>query len=161
MNKITFTPIGIIHSPFKESSGTPIQTAAGEGVKGSVELFPEYAEGMQDLGDYSHIILIYHFHLCTKFSLTLTPFMDTRPHGVFATRAPCRPNPIGFSIVRLLNIKKNILFIQDLDVIDGTPLLDLKPYVPEFDVKVVDKQGWLKSNVYRLKNTKDDGRFIG
>lgn len=157
MSEIIFNPIGIIHSPFKEPSGTPIQTAAGEGVEGSVEIFPEYAEGVQDLGEYSHIILIYHFHLCTNYSLTLIPYMDTKPHGLFATRAPCRPNPIGLSVVRLLRIEQQKLFIRDMDIIDGTPLLDLKPYVPEFDVKEVDKRGWLTNNVHRLRDMKADG----
>ena len=159
MDEIRYKPIGIIHSPFKEPKGTPIQPTAAKGVDGAVEVFPEYVEGLKDLDGFSHIILIYHFHLSRKFSLKVKPFMDDQIRGVFSTRAPSRPNPIGISVVRLIKIEKNILHIRDVDIIDGTPLLDIKPYVPEFDVRVVDKIGWLERNVNKLPISKDDGRF--
>jgi tRNA-Thr(GGU) m(6)t(6)A37 methyltransferase TsaA len=159
MDEITYRPIGIIHSPFKEPRGTPIQPAAAWGVAGTVELFPEYVEGLADLDGFSHIILIYHFHLCRKPSLRVKPFMDDEVHGVFAVRAPSRPNPIGISAVRLVGIEGNVLHIQDVDVVDGTPLLDIKPYVPEFDVRAVEKTGWLDKNVHKLARSQDDGRF--
>jgi len=159
MGEIKYKPIGIIHSPFQQPKGTPIQPTAAKGVDGTVEVFPEYVEGLKDLDGFSHIILIYHFHLSKKFSLKVKPFMDNQIHGVFSTRAPSRPNPIGISIVRLIKIEKNILYIRDVDVIDGTPLLDIKPYVPEFDVRAVDKIGWLEKNVNKLPTSKDDGRF--
>ncbi|MCD6450557.1 MAG: tRNA (N6-threonylcarbamoyladenosine(37)-N6)-methyltransferase TrmO [Thermotogaceae bacterium] len=159
MDEIKYKPIGIIHSPFKEPKGTPIQPAAAKGVEGVAEIFPEYVEGLKDLEGFSHIILIYHFHLSKKFSLKVKPFMEDRIHGVFSTRAPSRPNPIGISIVRLIKIEKNILYIRDVDIVDGTPLLDIKPYVPEFDERKVDKIGWLEENVNKLPTTKDDGRF--
>ena len=159
MNLITYRPIGIIHSPFKETVGTPIQPAAGEGIKGDVVVFPEYAEGLKDLENFSHIILIFHFHLITKSLLKLKPFMSERIRGVFSTRAPSRPNPIGISTVRLLGIEGNLLHIQDVDMIDETPLLDIKPYVPQFDAREVEKIGWLKKEIHKLPKSKDDGRF--
>ncbi len=160
MNEIKYKPIGIIHSPFKEPKGTPIQPAGAKDINGKVELFPEYTEGLKDLRGFSHIILIYHFHLSKKAPLKVKPYMDNKAHGVFAMRGPARPNPIGISVVRLIKIEKNILYIRDVDIVDGTPLLDIKPYIPEFDIRKVEKIGWLKKNVNRLSITKDDGRFI-
>ena len=159
--EIVYKPIGIIYSPFNEPKGVPIQSTSAKGVKGEVEVFEEYKEGLEDLDGFSHIILIYHFHLTKNFKLKVKPFMDNEFHGVFATRAPARPNPIGISIVRLIKIENNILFIEDVDIVNGTPLLDVKPYVPQFDIKEVGKIGWLEKNVHKLKNLKDDGRFIG
>ena len=159
MGEIKYKPIGIIHSPFKEPKGTPIQPAAAKGVNGLVEVFPEYSEGLKDLEGFSHIILIYHFHLSKESSLKVKPYMDDQIRGVFSTRAPCRPNPIGISVVRLIAIKGNKLYIQDIDIVDGTPLLDIKPYVPEFDVRAIEKIGWLERNVSKLSKSKDDGRF--
>ena len=128
-------------------------------MEGEIEIFPEYVAGLQDLEGFSHIILIYHFHLAKTASLTAQPFMDSREHGVFAMRGPSRPNPIGISTVRLTTIKGNILHIKDIDIINGTPLLDIKPYVPEFDGRKVEKIGWLANQVEKLKTTTDDGRF--
>jgi tRNA-Thr(GGU) m(6)t(6)A37 methyltransferase TsaA len=160
MDKIIYKPIGVIHSPFKEPKGTPIQPAGAKGIGGSVEVFPEYAEGIKDVEGFSHIILIYHFHLSGGASLRVKPYMDSEAHGIFATRAQGRPNPIGISIVRLIGIDDNILHIQDVDIVDGTPLLDIKPYVPEFDVMEGIKIGWLERNVHKLLTSKDDGRFV-
>ncbi|MGA1790047.1 MAG: tRNA (N6-threonylcarbamoyladenosine(37)-N6)-methyltransferase TrmO [bacterium] len=159
MKKIIYRPIGIIHSPFREPSGTPIQAAGAKGIDGRIEIFPEYVEGLKDLEGFSHIFLIYHFHLCHKPSLTVRPFLDKSPHGVFSTRAPARPNPIGLSVVRLIRVDGNMLFIQDLDIIDGTFLLDIKPYVPEFDERKRERIGWLEENIHRLNGMQDDGRF--
>jgi len=130
---VEFRPIGVIHTPFKEPQGTPIQPTAAEGVEGRVEVFSEFADGLKDIEGFSHIILLYHFHLCREVKLRVKPFLDDEFRGVFATRAPCRPNPIGFSVVRLLEVRKNILRVCDVDIIDGTPLLDIKPYVHELD----------------------------
>jgi len=159
MDEIKYKVIGVIHSPFREPRGTPIQPAAGKGIEGTVEVFPEYTEGLKDIEGFSHIILVYHFHLSKKSSLKVQPYMDNKAHGVFAMRGPSRPNPIGISTVRLVRIKENILHIQDVDIIDGTPLLDIKPYVPEFDIQEVEKIGWLEKNVHKLSISKDDGRF--
>ena len=160
METIKYKPIGIIHSSFKKPVGTPIQPYAAKGIKGTVELFPEYVEGLKDLEGFSHIILLYHFHLPKKASLKVKPFMDTKKHGVFAMRGPSRPNPIGISTVKLNRIEKNIIHIQNVDIVDNTPLLDIKPYVPKFDVFNAEKIGWLEKNVYKLSRSRDDGRFI-
>ena len=160
MHEITYKPIGVIHSPFKEPKGTPIQPEGAKGIDGTVEVFPEYGEGLKDLEGFSHIILIYHFHLSKGASLTAKPFMDREPRGVFAMRGPSRPNPIGISVVRLFRIKESILHIQDVDIVDGTPLLDIKPYVPRFDVRAADSIGWLEENVHKVETSKDDGRFV-
>jgi tRNA-Thr(GGU) m(6)t(6)A37 methyltransferase TsaA len=159
MNKICFRPIGIVRSPFKQAKGTPIQPSASVDTAGTIELLPEYSEGLQDLEGFSHIILLYYFHKAKEPQMKVRPFMDDREHGIFAQRAPSRPNPIGLSIVRLDKIKNNILFIRDVDLLDGTPLLDIKPYVPEFDIRQVTRTGWLEKNVRKLEKTKDDERF--
>jgi tRNA-Thr(GGU) m(6)t(6)A37 methyltransferase TsaA len=160
MNNITYKPIGVIHSQFKEPRGTPIQPPGARGIEGRVELFPEYVEGLKDLDGFSHVILVYHFHRAKRPSLLMKPFMDDQPHGIFAIRAPSRPNPIGISVVRLVRIENNVLHIEDVDIIDGTPLLDIKPYVPEFDPQQVEKRGWLEKNVPKVSTAKDDGRFV-
>ncbi len=159
-NVICYTPIGIIHTPFKEPRGVPIQPSAAREIEGKVELFPEYVQGLKDLEGFSHIILIYHFHLAKLGSLLVKPYMDDEYHGVFATRAPSRPNPIGLSIVRLVRVEGNILHVRDVDIVDGTPLLDIKPYVPDFDVREVERIGWLENNIHKLSKARDDGRFI-
>jgi len=159
MNKIKYKPIGIIHSPFKEPHGTPIQPAGAKDIEGTVEIFPEYAKGLKDIEGFSHIILIYHFHLSKEFFLEVKPYMDDQLRGVFATRAPARPNPIGISIVHLLKREGEKLFIRDVDIVDDTPLLDIKPYVPEFDIREGEKIGWLEKNVNKLHKAKDDGRL--
>jgi tRNA-Thr(GGU) m(6)t(6)A37 methyltransferase TsaA len=159
MDEVKYRPIGIIHSPFKNPKGTPIQPAGAKGINGTVEVFPKYAEGLKDVEGFSYIILIYHFHLSKRASLTVKPFMDDEVRGIFAMRGPSRPNPIGLSVVRLIRIEQSILHIRDVDIVDGTPLLDIKPYVPEFDVREAEKTGWLERNVHKLSTSKDDGRF--
>ena len=154
-----FEPIGTIHSPFKKSYGTPIQPAAARDTEGTVEIFPKYEEGLIDIEGFSHIILIYHFHLSVDYSLKVKPYLDDNLHGVFATRSPARPNPIGMSIVRLDKVEGRKLFIRNVDIIDGTPLLDIKPYIPAFDQQDTVKIGWLKKNVNKLFNMKDNNRF--
>lgn len=156
---MNFKPIGIVHSPFKEAIGVPIQPKAAKGIKGTIEVFAEFADGLADLDGFSHIILICHFHLAQNYKLKVIPYMDDQQRGVFATRAPSRPNPIGISVVRLNRIVNNILYIQDVDIIDGTPLLDIKPYVPDFDSVENIKIGWLEKRVHKLSTSKDDGRF--
>ncbi len=159
MNEIKYKPIGVVCSPFKEPKGTPIQPSAAKGISGTIDIFPEYAEGLKDIEGFSYIILIYHFHLSKKTGLVAKPFMDTKERGVFAIRGPSRPNPIGISIVRLVGIEGNTIHIQDVDIVNGTPLLDIKPYVPEFDIREAEKTGWLEKNVHKLPSSKDDGRF--
>ena len=159
MEIIEYCPIGIIHSPYSTPKGTPIQPSAVRGNEGKIEIFPEFAEGLEDLAGFSHIFLIYHFHLSKKFSLKVKPFLDDTRRGLFATRAPSRPNPIGISVVRLVDIHESTLRIQNLDVLDGTPLLDIKPYVPQFDVYPVEKIGWIEKKIRKIKDAADDGRF--
>ena len=159
MEEISYRPIGIIRSPYKETEGTPIQTTGAKGVGGTVEILPELVEGLKDLDGFSRIILIYHFHLSKGYSLTVKPFLDDTPRGVFSTRAPKRPNSVGLSIVKLLKIKGATLYIEDVDIVDSTPLLDIKPYVPEFDVKEAIRIGWLRGRAERATETEADERF--
>ena len=159
MNKVTYRPIGVVQSPFKEPKNVPIQASASKGTKGSIEVNPKYAEGLKDLEGFSHIILLYHFSLVKTCSLLVKPFLDDRLHGVFATRSPARPNVIGISTVRLIRIENTTLYIQDVDILDGTPLLDIKPYVPKFDYRRTTKIGWFSDKISKLNETKDDGRF--
>ena len=160
MNEIKYKPIGTIHTPHEEAEGTPIQPKGAKGIKGEVEVYPEYEEGLKDLEGFSHIILLFHCHLSGNYSLRQKPYMDDEEHGVFAMRGPCRPNPIGLSVVKLNDVKGNTLEIENVDIIDDTPLLDIKPYVPEFDHNEVEKIGWLGENVQKLSDTRDDGRFL-
>jgi tRNA-Thr(GGU) m(6)t(6)A37 methyltransferase TsaA len=159
MEEIICRPIGIIRSPYKETEGTPIQTTGAKGVGGTAEIVPECAEGLRDLEGFSHIILIYHFHLSRGYSLTVKPFLDDTPRGVFATRAPKRPNAIGISVVRLVKIEGATLYIEDVDIVDSTPLLDIKPYVPEFDAKEAERIGWLAGKAEKAAETDADKRF--
>jgi tRNA (adenine37-N6)-methyltransferase len=134
-------PIGIIHSPFSDKDQTPIQAARSQAL-GQVQVFPEFIEGLDGLEGFSHIFLLYVFHASISYTLRVQPFLDDRTHGLFATRYPCRPNPIGLSVVELLGRKDDLLEIRGVDVLDGTPLLDIKPYVPDFDQRVDVRAGW-------------------
>ncbi len=156
---VIYQPIGIIHTPFKELEGMPIQSAGAAGTTGTVEVFKTYQSGLVDLDGFSHIILIYHFHQALGFSLSVTPFLDSRPRGVFATRAPKRPNPIGLSVVKLVRIEAAVLFVENIDVLDQTPLLDIKPYVPEFDHFSADRTGWLEKARRNVQTRRSDERF--
>jgi len=159
METIEFKPIGIINSPFKELKGMPIQPSGAKGVQGKVRLFSEYKAGLKDLDGFSHIILVYHFHLSKGFSLKTKPFLDDAVRGVFATRAPRRPNLIGLSVVELEKIEGTTLYISNVDIVDGTPLLDIKPYVPEFDLREDIKIGWLTNRSNLATEKKSDDRF--
>ena len=140
---INLRPIGIIHSPHLIANETPVQPVYARGATGSAEIYPEFADGLQDLEGFSHILLIYQFHKAGPHKLITKPFLEDTPHGVFATRSPSRPNPIGLSPVRLLRREGPVLFLDDLDVLDGTPLLDIKPHVGRFDHKDLVRSGWL------------------
>jgi tRNA-Thr(GGU) m(6)t(6)A37 methyltransferase TsaA len=158
---ITYKPIGTIHSPFKEIEGTPIQPTGAKGIAGTVEIDPEYSDGLKDIEGFSHIILIYHFHLSEGYLLKVKPFLDDNLHGVFTTRAPRRPNPIGMSVVKLISVDDCILHIEDVDIVDGTPLLDIKPYVPEFDARKTERIGWLYKKADKVSEVRADRRFKG
>jgi len=159
MEEILYRPIGVIRSPFQDTRNMPIQPAGARGVAGTVEVEPTYADGLRDLEGFSHIILIYHFHRASGYALEVRPFLDDTPRGLFATRAPRRPNPVGLSVVRLVRVEGCILHIEDVDVVDGTPLLDIKPYVPEFDVREGERIGWLTDRVTRAHRARADDRF--
>lgn len=158
--QITFSSIGTIHTPFTRLEGMPIQPSGAREVKGTIILEPQYGEGLRDLDGFSHITLLYHLHRSKGYRLTVTPFLDTVERGLFATRAPRRPNPIGLSIVRLEYIDGLILHIQDIDVLDGTPLLDIKPWIPLFDVRENARAGWLDDKQRGSRSMKSDRRFV-
>jgi tRNA-Thr(GGU) m(6)t(6)A37 methyltransferase TsaA len=151
------TPIGIIHSPHQRADGTPVQAALATGVQGTVEVFPEYAAGLRDLDGFERIWLVYWFDRAKPAQLVVTPYLDTTPRGLFATRAPSRPNPIGLSSVRLLEISGHILHVDGLDILDNTPLLDIKPYLPSFDAFQAERTGWCAD--VQSGGTVADGRF--
>ena len=140
-NKISYTPIGVIHSAHITADQTPIQPVYAKSCQGRAEIIPEFAEGLRDLEGFSHIYLIYHFHRAKTVKLTVKPFLQDVERGLFATRASCRPNPIGLSIVRLAKIEGTILHLADVDILDGTPLLDIKPYTAKFDCITTTRNG--------------------
>ena len=157
---IEFEPIGVIHTPYHEPKGMPIQPAGAAGVQGTVEVFEEFRDGLADLDGFSHVVLLYHFHLSPTFKLRVVPFMDTVARGLFATRAPKRPNPIGLSIVQLDRIEDGVLHVRNVDIVDGTPLLDIKPYVPEFDAPKEVRTGWLAEARKTVSDRRSDERFV-
>jgi tRNA-Thr(GGU) m(6)t(6)A37 methyltransferase TsaA len=142
--KFSMHPIGIIHTPFKALDLTPIQASRSQAI-GRVEVHPEFADGLQDIDGFSHVILLYLFDQAKGYSLRVKPFLDNREHGLFATRYPNRPNPIGLSVVRLLFRQENNLTVEGIDTLDGTPLLDIKPYVTDFDVRTDAHVGWYET----------------
>ena len=160
MSDIVFHPIGTIHTPFQAIKKMPIQPMGAKGVEARIELFEEFTDGLKDLDGFSHIILIYHFHKGDGYNLRVKPFMDTEERGLFATRAPKRPNGIGISIVQLRKIENNILYVEEADILDGTPLLDIKPFFTQFDNRENVKSGWLDQK-WEEKNRKlkSDERF--
>ncbi len=156
---IIFHPIGYIRSPFDTPEGMPIQPAGAKDVEGHIELYGALEEGLQDLEGFSHIIMLYQFHQNKDFKLKVKPFMDTEERGLFSTRAPRRPNMIGMSTVELLAIEGNILKIKGVDVLDKTPLIDIKPYVAKFDAVPATRFGWLEENATKADDLKSDKRF--
>ena len=137
-------PIGVIHSPFEEKGQMPIQASRSQAI-GLAEIYPEFAEGLQDIEGFSHIILIYAFHLSSGYTLHVKPFLDDHERGLFSTRYPRRPNPIGLSIVHLMSRREDTLTFEGADVLNGTPLLDIKPYVPDFDHQTEVRTGWYET----------------
>jgi tRNA-Thr(GGU) m(6)t(6)A37 methyltransferase TsaA len=160
ISHITYKVIGFIRTPFRETKGVPIQTCYSS-TEGWIELFPQYMEGLTDLDGFTHIILLYHFHKASEVKMEVIPFLDTKKRGIFSTRAPIRPNPIGISIVELMSVSSanHTLKIRGVDMLDSTPLLDIKPYVPLFDQRDA-KTGWITHSL-RKKEEKivSDGRF--
>lgn len=151
-------PIGKIRTPFKPEDSLPIQSSKSI-VKGTAEVEPEYEKGLLSLEGFSHIILIYWFHRAKPPTLVVTPYLDNVQHGVFATRAPARPNPIGLSIVKVLGIKGGTILFEGADMLDETPLLDIKPYVPGFDHRPATRVGWLEGRDNSQDSYDSDNRF--
>ena len=161
MGQIEISPIGVIRTPHKAREGTPIQPTGARGIIGRVELEVQFQKGLKDLEGFSHLILLYFFHLSKEYDLSVQPFLDKATHGLFATRAPRRPNAIGLSVVHLLSIENGALLVEDVDMVDGTPLLDIKPFVPGFDIpNGTIKTGWLGKNSDSAQRIKADKRFL-
>ncbi|MCG8332923.1 MAG: tRNA (N6-threonylcarbamoyladenosine(37)-N6)-methyltransferase TrmO [Proteobacteria bacterium] len=156
---LTITPIGTIHTPFKTIENMPIQPRGAVGIKGQIELYPEFVEGLKDLDGFSHAILLYHFHKVEGFELLPVPFLDTEQRGVFATRSPKRPNAIGLSIIKIMRVDNSIVHIEHVDMLDKTPLLDIKPYVPEFDHYGDVRAGWFENTKGDVETKRSDERF--
>lgn len=155
--KMELKSIGMIYTPFQQAAGTPIQPHAAQGAEGRIEIFPEFADALNDLEGFERIWLLYWFDRAAAMQLKVKPYMDDQMRGLFATRAPCRPNPIGISCVRINKIEKNLIYVQDIDILDRTPLLDIKPYVPQFDHFPVQKFGWLQDK--QVSGRTADERF--
>jgi len=160
MEKIILTPIGIIHTPFKDPKEILTQPKGRKGVKATVEVFPEYIDGLVDIDGFSHLILLFHFHFSKGYSLKVIPFVDNVPHGLFATRAPRRPNGIGLTIVKNIKIEKNIICVENIDIVEGTPLLDIKPYIPESIAVEEIRVGWLSNKLSFAETKLSDERFL-
>ncbi len=158
---IAYHAIGHIRSPWRTPAGAPIQPAAAEDVRGSLEIEPDYALGLRDLEGFSHVIVLWHMHLVRGHDLTVVPFLDTEQHGIFATRSPRRPNPIAVSVYRLLEIDGTTIAISGVDAIDGTPIIDIKPYVPRFDAPAAERIGWFAGRLDTVATARADDRFSG
>jgi tRNA (adenine37-N6)-methyltransferase len=156
---ICYKPIGYIYTPFEEVKGMPIQPTGAAGVAGRIEVDPLFASGIKDLEGFSHIFLLYHLHLVKDFRLMVKPFLDTQERGIFATRSPVRPNAIGLSVLKLTGIEGNTLWVENVDMLSGTPVLDIKPYVPDFDIWPADKIGWFSQKADEAKSHRADERF--
>ena len=152
-------PIGVIKSPFKTLENMPVQPKGAAGTEGEVLVDLKYVEGLADLDGFSHIYLIYCFHRAVRIQLKVIPFMDDKLRGVFSTRSPLRPNHIGLSIVELLSVKENSLIVRGVDVLDGTPLLDIKPYIDVFDRVAQSRSGWLTAEEHEVAKKRSDSRF--
>jgi len=140
--KFIFHAIGVVQSPHTDPSKTLIQPVFAQDAKGKVILDPGYSDGLVDLEGFSNIYLFYVFHKTKETKLTVRPFLEETTHGVFATRAPCRPNKLGFSLVKLISIEGNVLNVEDLDILDATPVIDIKPYIARFDTRDEVRSGW-------------------
>lgn len=159
MMTISYQPIGHFVTPYNDISEMPIQPSGADGTEGQIVIYPEFAEGLLDLDGFSHLIILSHLHQANGFALAVTPFLDTKTHGVFATRAPRRPNPIGFSVMELIKIENNTLTLNRTDVLNNTPVLDIKPYVPAFDHWPADRIGWLEGKSENADRHRSDDRF--
>jgi tRNA-Thr(GGU) m(6)t(6)A37 methyltransferase TsaA len=156
---VAYAPIGVVRSPFTTLEGMPLQSVAAVDVEGRIELAARFAPAVADLDGFSHLHVIAHLHRGAPGGLTVMPFLDDAPRGVFATRSPRHPNPIGLSVVRLVAVEGTTLHVAGLDLVDGTPVLDIKPYVPEFDAVAAERTGWLHAAAARVHRVRADARF--
>ncbi len=154
-------PIGIIHTPFTTLEDMPIQPKGARETQGTIEINKQYTEGLADLAGFSHIYLLYQFHKAKRTALQVIPFMDTENRGVYATRSPLRPNHIGLSIVRLISVEENIITVAGIDVLSGTPLFDIKPYIAAFDGIKESRSGWMQASMEEVAKKRSDQRFVG
>lgn len=156
---IKMNPIGYIYTPFESVENMPIQPAGAEGVEGRLVVKPEYVEGLADIEEFSHIMLLYYLHQIKDPQLTVVPFLDNQPHGIFATRSPKRPNQIGISVVKLTRVEQDTLYIKNIDVLNETPVLDIKPYFIDFDHHDACRFGWYEKAMGKVKEARSDKRF--
>jgi tRNA-Thr(GGU) m(6)t(6)A37 methyltransferase TsaA len=157
---VTYTPIGVVRSPYAALDGMPLQTVAATEVEATVELDPRVHAALRDLDGFSHLWLVAHLHRVEAWAPEVVPFLDTQPRGVLATRSPRHPNPIGLSVVELLSVEPGVLRIRGIDLLDGTPVLDVKPVVPEFDVVRADvRTGWFDAAAARVRSVRSDTRY--
>lgn len=156
---IAYRSIGVLHSPFGDIKGMPVQPVGALGVEGHVDVHPDYCGGLRDLEGFSHVFLLYHLHRVAGFDLVVRPFLDNADHGIFATRSPKRPNPIGLSVLELAGVEGTRVWLRNVDVLDGTPVLDIKPYVPHFDVWEAGRVGWFATKAQNAGNYRSDDRF--
>lgn len=151
---VTIEPIGVIRTPHARAEGTPVQGTFGRDAEGRIEVFDQFVEGLEDLSGFSHVILVYLFHRSRGYNLTVTPYLDPSPRGLFATRAPRRPNPLGLTVVRLLDVRDGVLRVSGVDMLDETPLVDIKPYVDVFDAPGSCRCGWLEPHLKDIREGK-------
>lgn len=156
---ISYEPIGHFRTPFTDIRGMPIQPLGAKGVQGTIAMVPELREGLADLDGFSHVIVLYHLHEIRGHELTVKPFLDQNTHGIFATRSPRRPNPIGLSVMKLNGVSGGTVFLENVDVLDGTPVIDIKPYVPDFDIWNADRIGWFEGKSGNASHHRADDRF--
>ena len=157
--EICYQPIGYIYTPFQEVKGMPIQPTGAVGVAGRIEVDPRFSAGIKDLEGFSHIVLLYHLHLVQDYQLMVKPFLDTQERGIFATRSPVRPNAIGLTVLKLVGVEGTAVLVENVDMLNGTPVLDIKPYVPEFDTWPADKIGWFAQKAEKAQSHQADERF--
>jgi len=157
--QITYHPIGYFHTPHKDTTGMPIQPSGAKGVKGTIKILPEFREGIRDIEGFSHLIILYHLHEIQGQELTVIPFLDNTPHGIFATRSPKRPNPVGLSVMSFCGVSDEGIILNNVDVLHGTPVIDIKPYVPDFDIWPADRVGWFEGKSCNATTRRSDDRF--
>ncbi len=158
--KITFNSIGVIHTPFQKLEDMPIQPTGSRGTEGILEIYPDFTTGLQDLDGFSHLYAIYYLHKVAHWKPKVVPFLDIKERGIFSTRSPARPNPIGLSLLEIVEVSAPTVRVRNVDMLDGTPLLDIKPYVPQFEPLENVRIGWLTGNIHKVESRRSDKRFL-